>query len=70
MACKARHLYLISFTSACDYFRQWNQNARNNPGSGLRSSCGWTSIDRVLEKAELLQQGPNNFVDLCVEEDS
>ena len=24
-------------------------------------------IDRVLEKAELLQQGPNNFVNLCVE---
>jgi hypothetical protein len=24
-------------------------------------------IDRVLEKAKLLQQGPNNFVNLCVE---
>ena len=24
-------------------------------------------IDRVLEKARLLQQGPNNFVNLCVE---
>jgi len=24
-------------------------------------------IDRVLQKAELLQQGPNNFVNLCVE---
>src|SRR5882724_7910459 len=24
-------------------------------------------IDRVLENAELLQQGPNNFVNLCVE---
>ena len=24
-------------------------------------------IDRVLEKANLLQQGPNNFVNLCVE---
>jgi hypothetical protein len=24
-------------------------------------------IDRVLEKAKLLQQGPNNFVNLCIE---
>lgn len=24
-------------------------------------------IDRVLEKAESLQQGPNNFVNLCIE---
>jgi hypothetical protein len=24
-------------------------------------------IDRVLEEAKLLQQGPNNFVNLCVE---
>lgn len=24
-------------------------------------------IDRVMEKAKLLQQGPNNFVNLCVE---
>ena len=66
VTCKARHLFLTSFTHFAMISRM-EPKSKKQPWKRITLVLRVDLIDRVLEKAKLLQQGPNNFVNLCVE---
>ena len=66
MACNARHFILDFIDKCCDYSGN-GVKIQKKPRKRITLVLRVDLIDRVLEKAKLLQQGPNNFVNLCVE---
>jgi hypothetical protein len=63
---RAEHVFVICFhLPALLAFS--GMDSKKQPRKRITLVLRVELIDRVLEKARLLQQGPNNFVNLCVE---